>query len=97
MIKHVVLFKFIEETTDDQLKELCNEFKLLKGEIPGLVEAQAGINTAQNNKGFRVLLTALFKNKVSLESYLSHSKHREFALLSREIGRLDSIVMDIEV
>jgi ABC-type glycerol-3-phosphate transport system substrate-binding protein len=97
MVEHVVLFKFKEETTKDQLIEVCEKFKSLKDKVPGLIDAQAGLNFSINNKGFQVLLSAKLDDIEALDFYLSHPAHQEVASLSREVGRLDSIVMDIKV
>lgn len=97
MVEHVVLFKFKEGTNEEQLLEVCDKFKSLKGNIPGLIDAQAGLNFSVNNKGFQVILTARLDNKEVLDVYLSHPEHRAVASFSREVGRVDSIVMDIEV
>ena len=97
MIEHIVLFKFKEGTSEEQLLEVCHQFKALKGNIPGLIDAQAGLNFSINNKGFQVLLSAKLNNKEALGLYLSHPAHQEVACFSREVGRIDSIVMDIEV
>jgi hypothetical protein len=97
MIEHIVIIKFDENTLQEQLLEACDRFKALKGKIPGILEADAGINFSDNNKGFQVLLRSRFENKKALEDYGPHSEHRAVASFIREIGRVDSIVLDIEV
>jgi len=94
---HSVLFKFKEETTEAQLLEVCNKFRLLKDGVPGLIDVSAGLNFSTNNKGYQLLLSAILENKEALDVYLSHPKHQVVASFSREMGRIDSIVMDIEL
>lgn len=97
MIKHVVIIKFGESTTNEQLTDVCARFNELKKLIPGIIETQAGINFSNYNQGYQVLLTVLFENREALESYGPHPEHRAVASIIREIGRLESIVMDIEI
>jgi Stress responsive A/B Barrel Domain len=97
MVNHVVLFKFKEETSENQLLEVCDKFKSLKSIIPGLIDAQAGLNFSMNNNGFQILLSAKLNDKEALDLYLTHPAHQELASFSREVGRIDSIVMDIEI
>lgn len=97
MIEHIVIVKFGEATTNEQLGVVCERFKKLKGLIPGIVEAQAGINFSTNNQGYQVLLTVRFENREALEAYGPHPEHRAVAAFIREVGRVDSIVLDIEI
>ncbi|RAP74002.1 Dabb family protein [Paenibacillus montanisoli] len=97
MIEHVVIIKFKENTSSEHLHEVCSRFKLLKGRIPGLVDVRAGINFTDKNQGYQILLTAQFENRAALESYGPHPDHRAVADFIREAGRIDSIVLDIEI
>ncbi|WP_134703805.1 Dabb family protein [Ammoniphilus sp. YIM 78166] len=97
MIDHVVIVKFSDSTTDEQMLEVCNKFKLLKGKIPGIIDVQAGRTFSVHHQGYQVMLTARFIDKASLENYGPHLEHRAVASFIREVGRVDSIVMDIEI
>jgi hypothetical protein len=97
MIDHVVIIKLDEAASNEQLLEVCSQFKTLKGQIPGLVDVMAGINFSDKNQGYQVLLTARFEDRAALEAYGPHPEHRAVAAFIREAGRLDSIVLDIEI
>ncbi|WP_046174918.1 Dabb family protein [Domibacillus indicus] len=97
MIDHIVLVKFAETTTPEQLKEVTKRFKALEQHLEGVIDIQAGINFSEKNQGYQVVLTTRFENKAALDAYGPHPEHQAVAAFIREVGRLDSIVVDIEI
>lgn len=97
MIDHIVLVKFAETTTVEQLKEVVKRFKALEQHLEGVIDIQAGINFSEKNQGYQVVLTTRFESKAALEAYGPHPEHQAVAAFIREAGRLDSIVVDIEI
>ncbi|GAA4846590.1 hypothetical protein GCM10023310_25770 [Paenibacillus vulneris] len=97
MIDHIVLVKFGESTTQEQLQEVVDRFKALRSELTGIVDLQAGINFSEKNQGYQVVLSVRFENRAALEAYGPHPKHQAVAAFIREVGRVDSIVSDIEI
>jgi hypothetical protein len=97
MIDHIVLVKFAETTTVEQLKEVVKRFKALEQHLEGVIDIQAGINFSEKNQGYQVVLTTRFESKAALEAYGPHPEHQAVAAFIREVGRLDSIVVDIEI
>lgn len=97
MIDHIVLVKFAETTTQEQLQEVVTRFKALKPHLTGIVDLQAGLNFSDKNQGFQVVLSVRFEDKAALEAYGPNPQHQAVAAYIREVGRLDSIVVDIEV
>ncbi|MBO1512016.1 Dabb family protein [Metabacillus bambusae] len=97
MIDRTVLIKFSESTTNDQLKEVCERFKSLKNHLTGIVDLQAGLNFAEKSKEFQVVLSVRFEDKSALEAYVVNVEHQAVAAYIREVGRVDSIGVDIEI
>ncbi|WP_166244987.1 Dabb family protein [Paenibacillus turpanensis] len=97
MIDHIVLVKFSESTTQEQLNEVCERFKALKPHLTGIVDLQAGINFSEKNQGYQVVLSVRFEDRAALEAYGPNPQHQAVAAYIREVGRVDSIVVDIEV
>lgn len=97
MIDHIVLVKFAETTTEEQLKEVVSRFKALEQHLEGVLDIQAGINFSEKNQGYQVVLSTRFENKAALEAYGPNPEHQAVAAFIREVGRLDSIVVDIEI
>ncbi|MEK8130413.1 Dabb family protein [Paenibacillus filicis] len=97
MIDHIVLVKFGETTTQEQLQEVADRFKALRGKLQGVVDLQAGINFSEKSQGYQIVLSVRFENKAALEAYGPNPDHQAVAAYIREVGRVDSIVVDIEI
>ncbi len=97
MIDHIVLVKFAETTTQEQLQEVVDRFRALKDKLTGIVDLQAGLNFSEKNQGYQVVLSVRFEDKNALEAYGPNPDHQAVAAYIREVGRVDSIVVDIEI
>ena len=97
MIQRTVLLKFAETTTEEQMQEVVTRFTALKSAIDGIVEIHAGRNIAERSKEFQVVLMVRFADRASLEAYTVNEQHQAVAAFIREVGRLDSIGVDIEL
>jgi hypothetical protein len=97
MIDHIVLVKFGESTTQEQLQEVVSRFKALRGVLSGVVDLQAGLDFSGKSQGYQLVLSVRFENKAALEAYGPHPDHQAVAAYIREVGRVDSIVVDIEI
>jgi microcystin degradation protein MlrC len=97
MIHRTVLVKFAETTTAEQLQEVVTRFKALKNHLTGIVDLQAGFNFAEKSKEYQVVLMVRFKDKASLDAYVSNEEHQAVAAFIKEVGRVDSIGVDIEI
>ncbi|WP_078547633.1 Dabb family protein [Litchfieldia alkalitelluris] len=97
MIDHIVLVKFSETTTQEQLQEVVDRFKALKDKLTGIVDLQAGLNFSEKSQGYQVVLSVRFENQAALEAYGPNPDHQAVAAYIREVGRVDSIVVDIKI
>ncbi len=97
MIDHIVLIKFGESTTREQLTEVVTRFKALRSHLTGIVDLQAGINFSGKSQGHQVVLSVRFENKAALEAYGPNPHHQAVAAFIREVGRVDSIIVDFEI
>ncbi|BFT69337.1 MULTISPECIES: Dabb family protein [Paenibacillus] len=97
MIDHIVLVKFGETTTQEQLQEVVDRFKALRSHLTGIVDIQAGINFSEKNKGYQVVLSVRFEDRAALEAYGPNPEHQAVAAYIREVGREDSLIVDIEI
>jgi hypothetical protein len=97
MIEHIVLLKFSADTTDDQKQELIRRTLLLKNVIPGIVDIQQGYNFSNRSQGYEMGLTVRLEDKASLENYGPHPAHQAVFSYLKEIGLVDSIVVDFEI
>jgi hypothetical protein len=97
MIQRTVLLKFSEETTTETLQEVVTKFKSLKNVLTGIVEIQAGLNLAEKSKEYQVILMVRFEDQAALDAYTTNEDHQAVAAYIREVGRIDSIGVDIEI
>lgn len=97
MIDHIVLIKFAESTTREQMEEVVARFKALRAHLTGVVDLQAGINFSDKSKGHQVALSVRFEDRAALEAYFPNPHHQAIAAFIRECGRVDSIVVDFEI
>ena len=79
-IKHVVSFKFKEDTKIEEIEKLQNSFLMLKDKIPGVLSISGGKNNSPENlnKGFSHCFVITFLNDQARNVYLPHPEHQEF-------------------
>ena len=80
---HVVAFKFKETATKEEIKEVEDAFRALKGKIPQIVSYEWGTNISPEklNKGFTHGFILTFKNVEDRDAYLVHPEHKKFGEL----------------
>jgi hypothetical protein len=78
--RHVVVFKFKESTTDEQITQIVEDFGKLKQAIPEIIAYEHGINVSPEglDKGFTHVFLVTFKDKAGLDVYLPHPAHKAF-------------------
>ncbi|QIF04073.1 Dabb family protein [Roseimicrobium sp. ORNL1] len=83
--RHVVLFKFKDGTTPEQVKSVEDAFRALPGKIDTIVDFEFGTNVSPEGKdgGFTHCFFLTFKDKAGLEVYLPHPAHKEFGATLR--------------
>lgn len=97
LIDHIILLKFSENTTEEQLLEVIDRFKALKNHLWGIVEIQGGLNFSSRNQGFQTVLMIRFEDHLALEAYETNAEHHACSCFIREVGRVDGIVVDYEL
>lgn len=94
-LRHVVSFKFKESATKEQIKEVEDAFRALKGKIPEIVALEWGTNVSPEklDKGFTHCWVLTFKSDKDRDAYLIHPAHKKFgAMLGPVLG--DVFVFD---
>ncbi|NNE03564.1 MAG: Dabb family protein [Eudoraea sp.] len=83
VLRHVVLFKFKEGTSKDQLHEYETAFVALKNKIPEIVSFEWGLNNSPEGleKGFTHCFFVTFSSEEDREIYLPHPDHQAFVSL----------------
>ena len=91
--RHVVLFKFKDSATPDQVKAVEDAFRALPTKITTITGYEWGTNVSPEGKddGFTHCFFVTFKDKAGLEVYLPHPDHKAFGTLLRPI--LDKVLV----
>ena len=93
LLRHVVLFKFKEDTPPDKTKELENAFRALPGKISLIKKFEWGTNSSPENlsQGFTHCFFVTFSSDADRDAYLVHPAHKEFGKLLKPI--LDKVLV----
>ena len=94
-LNHVVLIKFKEGASEDQIKKVEQAFAALKEKVPGVLSLKWGTNVSpeNKNKGFTHAFVLTFGSDKDRDGYLVHPAHRDFGkVLGPVVG--DVLVID---
>jgi hypothetical protein len=94
MIDRIILLKFDESTSKEQLLQVVKRFKALQNHLTGVLTMQGGLNTSDRNQGYQVVLAVRFENQMALDGYEANPAHHACSAFIREVGRQDGIVVD---
>jgi hypothetical protein len=98
-VRHVVVFKYKDTATPEQIKEATQAFEALKGKIPGIVSFEHGVNISPENKslGFNHVYLLTFENVKARDLYLPHPDHNKFGDLLGKLGVVEDVfVVDFQ-
>ena len=82
-LRHVVLFKFNDGTTPEQIKVIEDAFRALPAKIPTVVDFEWGTNNSPENlaQGFTHCFFVTFNDAAGRAVYLPHPAHMAFGKL----------------
>ena len=83
VLRHVVLFKFKEGTTKEQVKAIETAFGGLPGKIDTIRDFEWGTDVSPEgkSKGFTHCFFVTFADEKGRDVYLPHAAHKEFVKL----------------
>ncbi len=83
MLRHVVLFKFKEGTTKEQVQEVETGFRGLPSKIDTIRDFEWGtdISPEGKSKGFTHCFFVTFADEKGRDAYLPHAAHKDFVKL----------------
>jgi Stress responsive A/B Barrel Domain len=92
-VRHVVVFKFKQGTTEDQIKQVTEAFRQLKSKIPGILSFEHGVNESpeKKNLGFTHVYLVTFENVKARDAYLPHPEHKKFGDLLGKSGVFEDV------
>ena len=80
MLRHIVMFKFKETSSKEDIQKVVDGFRSLKVSIPQVAAFEHGTNNSPEGlaDGFTHCFLVTFKSEADREIYLPHPKHKEF-------------------
>jgi hypothetical protein len=80
MLRHVVLFKFKESSSEADVQKILSEFELLPKKIPQIAAFEWGTNNSPEGlaEGFTHCFFISFKSEKDRDAYLPHAEHKAF-------------------
>ncbi len=93
MLRHVVLFKFNEQTTPKQVQEVVDAFAALPKQIDAIQDFETGTDVSVENKseGYTHCFLVTFRDAAGRDAYLPHPAHKAFGKLVRP--RLEKVLV----
>lgn len=78
--RHIVLFKFKDEATPEQVEAVEKAFGELPSKIDTIVDYEWGLSESleQRNEGLTHCFFVTFADKAGLQTYIPHPAHLEF-------------------
>jgi len=78
--RHVVILKFKEEATKEQITKIETEFAALEEKIKTITGIEWGTNVSPENhaQGYTHCFVVSFKDRAGLDVYLPHEAHEAF-------------------
>ena len=93
MLRHVVLFKFKDTATPEQIKTVEEAFRALPSKIKEIKDLEWGTNNSPEglNEGLTHCFFVTFASEKDREIYLPHPDHKAFGEILKPI--LDKVVV----
>lgn len=93
LLRHVVLFKFKDTSTAEQVKSVEDAFRRLKAEIKEVHDFEWGtdVSVEDLSQGFTHCFFVTFKSQEDLKTYLPHPTHQAFVELLKP--HLDKVLV----
>lgn len=100
MIRHIVLFKLKDFSSEDGKLKAAQEVIRHLDELPPKIDVirkyEAGIDVRKLSWSFDVVLTMDFDSMADLESYTIHPAHQEFIVFNKEYS-VEKVCIDYVV
>lgn len=92
-VRHVVVFKYKDGTSAEQIQQVTDAFRALKDRIPGIIAFEHGVNDSPEGRslGFTHVYLLTFEDAAARDQYLPHPEHQAFGELLGRLGVLDDV------
>src|SRR6266568_1443364 len=86
VLRHVVMYKFKDDVTPAQLKEVIDAFASLPKKVDTIIGFEHGTNVSKEGKseGFTHVFVVTFKNEADRDAYIAHPAHEAYVKVVRD-------------
>ena len=95
MVKHIVMFKLTEKTSQN-IELATDSLRSLENKIETLKFIEIGTDFLESDRSYDIVLTAHFENQEGLKTYSSHENHLPVVKIMRSLCS-SSVVVDYEL
>jgi Stress responsive A/B Barrel Domain len=83
LLRHVVLFKFKQDSKPEDIKKVVDAFAALPKQIPTIVDFEWGtdVSPEKRSEGFTHCFLVTFRTAEDRDAYLPHPAHKKFVEL----------------
>ena len=88
VVKHIVMWNLRGDTLaekEQSLEKLRRSFASLRGQIPGLIQLEIGVDSSRIDYACDVVLYSEFESQAALDAYGSHPAHLRVKIELAEI------------
>jgi hypothetical protein len=80
LLRHVVIFKFNDSSSAEDVQKVADTFYALKKSVPQIKDMEWGINNSpeQFNQGFTHCFIISFRSEKDLADYQNNASHKAF-------------------
>lgn len=100
MIKHVIMFRLLDEVDGRSKQENALQAKALiegmNGKIPGLIKVELGIDFSATESSADMILYSEFESREALDVYAGHPEHKAVIPFIKSIIR-ERVLVDYQV
>ncbi len=75
MIKHIVMWKFKSDVSDEDKLEMKRQLEALRGVVPSLLKIEAGLDLSKKEASMDMSLYTEFQTMGDLAAYANHPEH----------------------
>ena len=95
MVKHIVMFKLTEKTSEN-MDLATNSLRSLEGKVETLKSIEIGTDFLESDRSYDIVLTTHFESKEGLKIYGAHENHLPVVKIMRSLCS-SSAVVDYEL
>ncbi len=92
MVTHIVMIKFKEGTTKDEILEIKKDLEALPNTIEGLKSMEVGLNFASSQRAMDLVLTTKFDSKEDLKFYATAPTHEAVKVKIKKCAEYTRVV-----